>query len=117
MLTPTPSRPGRSRRRRHWLSGAVTLLAALAAVVGLSGLQAPGASASMARSAAAGRAAVAAHSSAGHAAAASKSQAKLKPVIRNALRHDTSPKMRNVKPSKKLKAQKLKALPLRSPPH
>jgi hypothetical protein len=40
MLTPTPSRPGRSRKRR-WLSGAVTLLAALAAVVGLSGLQAP----------------------------------------------------------------------------
>jgi Carboxypeptidase regulatory-like domain/Cleaved Adhesin Domain len=116
MLTPTPSRPGRSRKRR-WLSGAVTLLAALAAVVGLSGLQAPGASASVARAAAAGHPAIAAHSSAGHAAAAPKSRAKLKPVVRTAVRHDTSQKMRNVRPDKNLKTHKLKALPLRSPPH
>jgi hypothetical protein len=116
MLTPTPSRPGRSRKRR-WLSGAVTLLAALAAVVGLAGLQAPGASASVARAAAAGHPALAAHSSAGHAAAAPKSHAKLKPVVRTALRHDTSPKMRNVRPDKNLKTHKLKTLPLRSPPH
>jgi len=93
------------------------VLAALAAVVGLAGLQAPGASASVARAAAAGHPALAAHSSAGHAAAAPKSHAKLKPVIRNAVRHDTSAPMRKMKPSKKLKTHKMNALPLRSPPH
>src|SRR5215472_4263950 len=117
MLTPTPSRSGRSPRRR-WLSGAVTLLAALAALVSLS-LQAPSASAGVTRAAMAGHPALAAHSSAGHAAAAPKSKAKLKPVVRTALRHDLSPKMRTVKPSKALLKQihKFKAPPLRSPPH
>jgi hypothetical protein len=53
-------------------------------VAGLAGLQAPGASASVAHAAVAGHPALAAHSSAGHAAAAAKSHAKLKPVVRTA---------------------------------
>src|SRR5262252_6562743 len=71
MLSPTSSRPGPGRwRRRRWRSGAVTLLAALATVLGVLGLQAPAASAGVAR----GQAAQA-MPAAVHAAPASKSQA------------------------------------------
>src|SRR5215469_12362680 len=136
MLTPSPSRSGPSQwRRRRWLSGAVTLLAAFATVVSLS-LQVPAASASVARAAAPGHAAAPSHAAAAsHALAASVAAAlahshpgrraapmqrpapKLKPVIRTAVRHDTSPPLRKLKPLKKAVRNKLKALPLRSPPH
>src|SRR5215469_1656575 len=129
MRSPTSSRPGPGRwPRRRWRSGAITLLATLAAVLGLVSLQAPAASADVAHAAAASHnaaaanAAAAAHAAlaqlhAGHAAAsAPRSAAKLKPVVRTAVRHDTSPPLRGVKPSKKLKTHKMKALPLRSPP-
>src|SRR5215472_14596496 len=117
MLTPTPSRSGRSRRRRRWLSGAVTLLAALAAVVGLAGLQAPAATAGVARAAVASHPAAAQLHASHAAAAAPHHTARLKPVVRAAVRHDTSPPLRSLKPSKKLKHQKFKVLPVRSGPH
>jgi hypothetical protein len=93
MLSPTSSRPGPGRwHRRRWRSGAVTLLAALAAVLGLVSLQAPAASAGVTHAAAADHAAVA-QLHAGHAAAhAPRHTAKLKPVIRAVVRHDKSPR-------------------------
>src|SRR5580704_4694878 len=117
MLTPTSSRPGPGRsRRRRWLSEAVTLLAAFAAVVGLS-LQAPAASAGVASAAAAGHTA-AAQAHAGRTAASGHHPAvRLRPVVRAAVRHDKSPPLRSLKPIKNLKTHKLKAIPLRSPPH
>jgi hypothetical protein len=130
MLSPTHSRPGPARwRRRRWRSGAMTLLATLAAVLGLVSLQAPAASAGVAHAAAASHKAAAANAAAAaqaamaqlhasHAAAsAPRAAAKLKPVVRTAVRHDTSPPLRSLKPSKKIKTHKMKALPLRSPPH
>ena len=118
MLTPTSSRPSGGRSHRHrWLSGAVTLLAALAAVVGLAGLQAPAALAGVARAAVASHPAVTQLHASHAAAAAPHHTARLKPVVRAAVRHDTSPPLRSLKPSKKLKHQKFKVLPLRSPPH
>src|SRR5215472_10305103 len=118
MLTPTSSRPsaGRSHLRR-WLSGAVTLLAALAAVVGLAGLQAPAATAGVARAAVASHPAVAQLHASHTAATAPHHIARLKPVVRAAVRHDTSPPLRSLKPSKKLKHQPFKVLPVRSGPH
>src|SRR5215472_496490 len=130
MRSPTSSRPGPGRwPRRRWRSGAMTLLATFAAVLGLVSLQAPAASAGVAHAAAASHnaaaanAAAAAHAAvaqlhASHAAAsAPRPAAKLKPVVRTAVRHDTSAPLRSVKPSKKIKTHKMKALPLRSPPH
>src|SRR5579859_97722 len=116
MPSSASSRPGPAgSRRRRWLTGAVTLLAALAMVAGLNGLAAPIASAGVARTAA--HAGVAAHSPAAHTASAQHTHARLRPVIRTAVRHDTSPRLRTMKPLKKLPGRKLGALPLRSPPH
>jgi len=85
-------------------------------VVGLS-LQAPAASAGVARAAAASHAA-AAQAHAGRAAASAHHPAiRLKPVVRAAVRHDTSPPLRSMKPLRKITSNKLKVLPLRSPPH
>ena len=118
MLSPTSSRPGPGRwRRRRWRSGAVTLLAALAAVLGLVSLQAPVAAANVTHAAAGGHAAVTQLHASHTAAHAPRHIAKIKPVIRAAVRHDKSPPLRSMKPSKKLKTHKMKALPLRSPPH
>jgi hypothetical protein len=114
MLTPTPSRPGRSRRR-HWLSGAVTLLAALAAVIGLAGLQAPGALAGTARGAAVSAGAAARNSAAAGAAARAfatggrtasartrtvqpQRAASGKVTVGHSSKNDVSPKLRNIKP-------------------
>src|SRR6516162_10679460 len=118
MLTPTSSRPsaGRSHLRR-WLSGAVTLLAALAAVVGLAGLQVPAATAGVARAAVASHPAAAQLHASHDAASAPRHTARLKPVVRAAVRHDTSPPLRSIKPSKKLKHEKFKVLPVRGAPH
>ena len=142
MLALPPSRPGRNQpRRRHWLSGAVTLLAALAAVIGLAGLQAPGALASMARGAAAS-AGAAAHDSAAaaaHAAPASRSHAAhtaasprnlrssfastvpkggkihRKVIVGHSVKNDVSPKLRNIKPVKTQRKKVIPALPIIHP--
>src|SRR5215469_2898382 len=115
MLTPTSSRPGRSRLRRRLRSGAVTLLAAFSAVIAVAGL-APAASASVNHVAVAGHPAVAAHPAAGQAAAG---HTWLKPVVRTAVWHGTSPPLRSIKPNKKLKPKMLhlRAVPLPPMPH
>src|SRR5215472_2283720 len=106
MLTPTSSGQGAGRSRWHRLWGAVTSLAGAAAVAGLLGLQAPAASAGVAQTAAPGHAATAghalaasvaeaiAHPQSGTAAAKAGPAARLKPVVRTAVRHDLSAPLR-----------------------
>src|SRR5258708_10459911 len=115
MLTPTSSRPGPGRSRgRRWLLGAVTLLAAFAAMVGLAGLQAPAASAGVARAAAADHALAAhvaaalAHSQTGSAPARTVQPQRAgsgsvrarsgKVTAGHSAKNDVSPKLRNIKP-------------------
>ncbi len=137
MLTPSSSRPGpRLWRKGHRRWRAVTLLAAFAAALGLVALQAPAGSAAVTRAATPGHAAVVSHTAAANRALAATVAAelahshagrgtaqlrgpalKLKPVIRTAVRHDTSPKLRTLKPLRRVTSNKIKALPLRSPPH
>jgi len=127
MLTPTSSSRGRGRsRRRHRLWGAVTLLAALATIAGMVGLQAPAASAGVARPAAADHALAArlaaalAHSHTGRAPASKSPAAKNaaskrthrsfassvpkggkaghKVTVGHSVKNDVSAKLRNIKP-------------------
>ena len=127
MLTPTSSSRGRGRsRRRHRLWGAVTLLAALATIAGMVGLQAPAASAGVARPAAADHALAArlaaalAHSHTGRAPASKSPAAKNaaskrthrsfassvpkggkaghKVTVGHSVKNDVSAKLHNIKP-------------------
>jgi hypothetical protein len=127
MTTAIPPEPGTKRRRRRpWSTAAVTLLSAFAAVVGLVGLQAPGAAAGVTRATvSAGRAAAV------HAVSASKSQATQtaaaqrtlqssaiakgssggKVTVGHSAKNDVSPKLRNIKP-KPVKARSRKVVPV-----
>lgn len=102
-----PEAEARTRRRGRWprMLGALT---AFALVGALSGLQATAAAASTS-----GRIGA----RVGSRSVQPLARTHLRPVIRNAVRHDTSPPLRKMKPVRQPPGKKIKVLPLLMPPH
>jgi hypothetical protein len=123
---PGPTSTKRHRRRRPRV---LALLAALALTAGLAGLQAGSAAAATsargAPAAASAQSATAksARSMASQLAKAARSSAlqsqrpRLRPVVRNAIKHDTSQPLRSLKAARIAPSRHIKVIPLHMPPH